>query len=231
MSTALPLYLQIAEMLAREIASGQWLDGQRLPPERDFAARLNVSVGTLRKSLGELALRGLVERRQGSGNYVRARPDARNLYSFFRIEMLAGAGLPRARLLSLDPMARPAGLPVFGRSARVHRIRRLRLLNDLPCVIEEIWLDGSYADEILPADLSESLYLYYRERLGMTVSYVEDAVSMGEVPDWSPSEFVPRPGATAGYVERFSFDQQGRKAEFSRSWFDAGRARYVARIR
>ena len=52
--TALPIYLRISELLAREIAAGHLLDGERLAPERELSARFGVSVGTLRKSLAEL---------------------------------------------------------------------------------------------------------------------------------------------------------------------------------
>ena len=228
---ALPIYLRISELLAREIAAGHLLDGDRLAPERQMAERFGVSLGTLRKALAELARQGLLERRQGSGNYVRARVDARNLYAFFRIERLAGAGLPTARVLSLDRMAKPADLPEFGRATSAHRIRRLRYLDDIPCVLEEIWLDGSYADEIAPAQLSESLYLYYRQRLNIWISQVEDAVSIGSVPDWRPAEFPPPAGTQVGYFERIGRDQDHRSAEFSRNWFDPAVVRYVARIR
>ena len=55
---ALPKYIQISEMLIREIAAGHLADGARLPPERDMAADLNISVGTLRKALSDLVEKG-----------------------------------------------------------------------------------------------------------------------------------------------------------------------------
>ncbi|MEL6700823.1 MAG: GntR family transcriptional regulator, partial [Pseudomonadota bacterium] len=66
----LPKHLQIGEMLVREIASGRLADGARLPSERQMASELNVAVGTLRRALDDLTERGLLERVQGSGNYV-----------------------------------------------------------------------------------------------------------------------------------------------------------------
>ncbi|MEO0693767.1 MAG: GntR family transcriptional regulator, partial [Pseudomonadota bacterium] len=66
---ALPIYVQIAELLTRDIVAGRLIDGERLPPERDMAAELGVSVGTLRKALAVMSNKGLVERVQGSGNY------------------------------------------------------------------------------------------------------------------------------------------------------------------
>ncbi|MDO5641202.1 MAG: GntR family transcriptional regulator [Paracoccus sp. (in: a-proteobacteria)] len=228
---ALPIYLQISELLAREIAAGLLADGARLPPEREMAATLGASVGTLRKALAELTRMGLLERRQGSGNYVRTRHDSQNVYAFFRIELLAGGGLPRARLISIDRMRKPADLPEFGASDHAFRIRRLRLLNDTPCVLEEIWLDGSYAKAIQPRDLSESLYLFYRKSLNLWISQVEDRVGQGIVPDWAPPAFGPPAGSSTGFISRFSFDRENRRAEFSRNWFDTTRAAYVARIR
>ncbi|WBU65511.1 GntR family transcriptional regulator [Paracoccus aerodenitrificans] len=229
--TPLPIYRRLSEMLARDIAAGHLLDGARLPPERQMAANMGTSVGTLRKALGELERQGLLERRQGSGNYIRARPDAQNIYAFFRIELLAGGGLPTARLLSVDRLAKPEDLPEFGRSDDAYRIRRLRFLNDIPCVVEEIWLDASYTRSMAPRDLSESLYLYYRERLNLWITQVEDRISVARLPDWSPPDLGIARHEPAGYYERLSFDQENRSAEFSRNWFDTAKARYVARIR
>ncbi len=70
--SALPKYIQISEMLIRDIAAGRLGDGMRLPPERDMAKSLDISVGTLRKALADLESKGALRRLQGSGNYVQA---------------------------------------------------------------------------------------------------------------------------------------------------------------
>ncbi|MDU8909835.1 GntR family transcriptional regulator [Aestuariicoccus sp. MJ-SS9] len=227
---ALPLYVQLSEMLIREIAAGRLTDGERLPPEREMAARLGTSVGTLRKALADLTEKGLLERVQGSGNYVRARTDAESVYAFFRVELHEGGGLPTAEILGVDTLDKPADLPDFGTSTRGHRIRRLRRLNGRPAVLEEIWLDGGYAETLTAGDLSESLYLYYRERLGLWIARAEDRLTLDRVPDWSPSAFAPRPGAPCLMASRVSWAQDGARAEVSRNWIDTDVAAYVARI-
>ncbi|SFQ99657.1 GntR family transcriptional regulator [Poseidonocella sedimentorum] len=228
--TGLPVYLQISEMLIREIAVGRLADGARLPPEREMARELGASVGTLRKALAELEAKGMLERRQGSGNYVRANDAAQSLYSMFRLELIGGGGLPTARFLDVAEMAKPADLPGFGTSGRATRMRRLRLLNDTPIAVEEIWLDGA-AGEVRPADLSESLYHYYQTRLGFWIARAEDRVAIGAVPGWAPGEFAPRPGAITGYIERLSWAQSPEPVEFSRTWFDTDKAIYLQRLR
>lgn len=218
-------------MLIREIAAGHLLDGEKLAPEREMAAGLGIAVGTLRKALAELQRQAMLERVQGSGNYVRARPDVDSVYAMFRLELLEGGGLPTARVLAVDRLSKEPGLPAFGSSEEGHRIRRLRSLGGRPAALEEIWLDASYAPSIAIEDLSDALYLYYRKALGIWISRAEDRVGVDAVPDWAPAEFGLAPGKAAGFIERIGWTQNGASAEFSRTWFDHAVARYVARLR
>lgn len=217
-------------MLIRDIHAGRLLDGERLPPERAMAENLGISVGTLRKALADLTDKGMLERVQGSGNYVRANTDVKSVYAFFRVELLEGGGLPTAELLSVDRVAKDPALPAFGESADGFRIRRLRRLSGKPAVLEEIWLDGSYAQAITASDLRESLYLYYRERLGLWITRAEDRMTLGFVPDWAPEAFGPKAGDSTVMAQRVSWAQDGTRAEVSRNWIDTTIATYVARI-
>lgn len=228
--TALPIYVQISELLIREIMAGRLPDGARLPPEREMAKDMGISVGTLRRALEELTEKGWLDRRQGSGNYVRSDGNATGVYSFFRLELLEGGGLPTAEILSVDRLEKPEYLPKFGSAAMGHRIRRLRHVGGQPAALEEIWLDGAYADA-LPRDLSQSLYLFYSTELGLRIVRVEDKVGLGTVPDWGGPAFGLPPGASAGFVERVSWAQDGQRAEVSNTWFNADVVRYVARLR
>ncbi|MDG4647613.1 GntR family transcriptional regulator [Roseibacterium sp. SDUM158017] len=227
---ALPAYLRIAERLTIEIGAGRLSPGDRLPPERRMADAHGVSVMTLRKALAVVADRGLIERRQGSGNYVREGGRNVGTYAFFRLEAVPdGGGLPTARLIGLDHLPKPAGRTLGSDASHAWRIRRLRALDGVDVALEEIWLDGRFG--ALRADqLSESLYKSYAERLDLTIARAEDRVGSGALPDWTPEAFHLPPGHVTGLVERQSFDQNRRLAETSRTWFDTGRARYFASV-
>ena len=229
-ASALPKYVQISEMLIREIAAGHLADGARLPPERDMARDLGLSVGTLRKALADVEAKGMLERVHGSGNYVRHRPAVDSVYAFFRLELLRGGGLPTAKVLSVDRMAKPEDAPDFGPSAEGHRIRRLRSLGGTLVALEEIWLDGDQCERITPDALSDSLYHFYRHELGLVIAAVEDRIGLGHLPDWTPDSFHLRPGHTVGYVERISRSGAQVATEFSRTWYDVDRAVYVSRM-
>jgi GntR family transcriptional regulator len=229
-AAALPKHIQLSEMLIREILAGRLADGSRLPPERRMAADLDVAVGTLRRALAILDEKKLLERIQGSGNYIRARPVITSVYSFFRLERARGGGLPTARVLSVAKVKKPARAPAIGKSAMAHRIRRLRYLDALPVALEEIWLDARFAREIAARDLIESLYLYYKDVLGLVIARIEDRVGVQAVPSWAPAAFPLAEGTVAGFIERVSFAQDHQPAEYSRTWFDAQTARYTIRL-
>ena len=56
--------------LRERLAPGRARPGDRLPPEKELAAALGVSRGTLRLALERLEANGEILRRQGSGTFV-----------------------------------------------------------------------------------------------------------------------------------------------------------------
>ena len=229
-TSALPKFIQLSEMLIREIAAGHLADGVRLPPERDMADDLGVAVGTLRKALADVEAKGLLDRVQGSGNYVRHRPAVDSVYAFFRLELLKGGGLPTAKVLSVDRLAKPETFAMLGGDGEGHRIRRLRSLDGIVIALEEIWLDGAQREVIEVSDLSDSLYHFYRHELALVIASVEDRIGVAAMPEWTPRAFHLRGGDMAGYIERISWTAAKQPAEFSRTWYDAKRANYISRM-
>lgn len=66
-----PKYRAIASALAADIASGSLKVGDRLPPQRELAWSLNVTVGTVTRAYQEAERTGLVGGEVGRGTYVR----------------------------------------------------------------------------------------------------------------------------------------------------------------
>jgi GntR family transcriptional repressor for pyruvate dehydrogenase complex len=67
-----PRVAAVLERLVTAIATGQYLPGSRLPPERDLAAALGAGRMTVRAALAQLARRGLIETHRGrhGGSFV-----------------------------------------------------------------------------------------------------------------------------------------------------------------
>ncbi len=65
-------YQQVFDTLRREIASGVYRPGQKLPSEAELVKRFGASRITVGRAVRELQQQQLVERRAGSGTYLKA---------------------------------------------------------------------------------------------------------------------------------------------------------------
>lgn len=228
----LPVYLQIAELLARQIKAGYWRQGERLPTEAELARTLNVAVGTLRKSLALLEEQSVLERIQGSGTYVKKVAGTRQIYELFRLELSTGPGLPTAQIVDVQRMARPDHVPVLGGAsdAPVWRVRRQRFLSQVPVALEEIWFHAEAQLTLSAQELSDSMYLFYQQRFGIWIAHVEDRVSAACAPPWAAAPCGLAAGACAGFIERLSWTASSVLAEYSQTWFDPAVCRYSSRL-
>jgi DNA-binding transcriptional MocR family regulator len=66
-----PKYLAIVEALENDIARGELRHGDRLPPQREMAEKLGITIATITKGIREAIRRGIVTARTGSGTFVR----------------------------------------------------------------------------------------------------------------------------------------------------------------
>jgi len=117
--------LAIAEAIARDIENGTLVDGDRLPPQRDLAYGLGVSLNTVTRGYAEAARRGLVGGETGRGTYIRVGTPA-------PLSLVPA----RTELDSTGPIDLTLNLPVPGNSADLLRdtlvdLAGSNILNDL----------------------------------------------------------------------------------------------------
>jgi GntR family transcriptional regulator len=67
-----PLFAQVAEHLAAEIADGGLAEGERVPSSNELAAYYRINPATAAKGINVLTDDGLLEKRRGVGMFVAA---------------------------------------------------------------------------------------------------------------------------------------------------------------
>ncbi|CAK16573.1 PLP-dependent aminotransferase family protein [Pseudomonas entomophila] len=101
-----PMYLSIADALARDIASGTLKRGERLPTLRELAAALDVTPGTISRAYIEASRRGLAQGEVGRGTYVLDRisdkAEERSVGKPVQRPLFTTANSPRAEELDLS---------------------------------------------------------------------------------------------------------------------------------
>jgi GntR family transcriptional regulator len=73
-NSLVPLYVQAADYIAGQVASGALSVGDRLPAERDLAEQWGIAYQTVRRAMRELRERGLVTSVIGKGTFVTGKP-------------------------------------------------------------------------------------------------------------------------------------------------------------
>ena len=90
---------QLVQKLASLVLRGVIKAGESLPPERELAEMLSVSRSSLRQALKAMQVMGVLEVRQGSGNYLT--PDAKEILSVPPQILVPLPGLSQAELFEV----------------------------------------------------------------------------------------------------------------------------------
>ena len=171
--TAVPLYVQIAENIKGKIAGREILPGSRIPTEAELSKSYGVSRITIRKALELLVEEEILVRKQRLGTFVLDKKISRNLNHFmgFSQSCELEGGRPGTCLLSAELVkARPSDVKALKlqEEDKVICIRRLRLCNDVPVILEENHFPRKYA-YLLAEDLNRSLHQILKEH-GITLA-------------------------------------------------------------
>jgi len=142
-----PLYRQIKDLLTARLDAGEWKPGEAIPSEIELAARFQVSQGTVRKAVDELAAENLLVRRQGKGTFVASHHEPHAQFRFLRLTPDAGSQeAAQSRFLDCRRTRAPADVAArleVSASDPVLFIRRLLLMRNEPVVLDDIWLPGA----------------------------------------------------------------------------------------
>jgi len=143
-ASPLPLYQQLARLLSAGIQSGSLAPGARLPSEPELSRQHRIGRPTVRQATELLVQRGLVERRRGSGTYVRATPRRVDLFSLGgTLVSFQEGGLELSsklmRRLTRKVVAPDAENPFSGREA--FGFTRLSSVKSKPVLLEQLYLD------------------------------------------------------------------------------------------
>ena len=189
---------------------------------------------TLRHALAELAQRGLVTRTVGrsGGTFVAEPKLEQDLHHAGRVlrAVAAARGAPGARVLAADAAARPGrrGRRAGAREGDpVHEVRRVRLGDGRPIVMEQSLFPAAMFPGLLECRLDGSLYELLETRYGQRPHRARRAWSRSPPGCREAEALEVAEGAPLMLVERVAYDQTGQPVEFARDLFRGDRTRIV----
>lgn len=216
-------YLALRDHIARQIEIGALPAGAKLPSERQLQMGAGIARGTIREALFQLEAEGLIYRRDRSGWFISPKPI---LYDPTR-----GAGFmtyvaeqgrtPETQTLDAESVRAGVLGPSVGAdpASEVYIIRRRRLIDARPVLVERIVVNPDLAPDLLRFSFDGSLSAILRDHYGVAVvRNVVDMQPCALVRDEAEALGV-KSGTPGLLVIRTSFDAQGRVVEFDHEFW------------
>lgn len=169
----IPFYLQIEQILSRQIRENALKPGDPLPTEAEMCQQYQVSRMTARKAVDYLVRQGLVERFRGRGTFV-ARPDTQVKVQLPLDQHLTSsevANSTQRKIVNqlLHFSQQPATDDIadalqIAENTPVHNMVRLRLIDGTPFVYEQSWMNLALFPDLSAQALSQSKYAYLKSK-------------------------------------------------------------------
>ncbi|MFZ5511868.1 MAG: GntR family transcriptional regulator [Pseudomonadota bacterium] len=229
-----PLYRQIKALIMQALESGEWRPGEAIPSEMDLAARFNVSQGTVRKAIDEMAAENLLVRKQGKGTFVASHNDPRSFFRFLRLVPNDGilvspesvplecwrakAGQEASRILRIEP-----GAPII-------IVRRLLKFKGKPVVVDEIYLPGETFQGLTLETLQEhqgSLYGLFETRFGVRMIRAQEHVRAVAADRRTAELLQVAEGSPLLSVERVTYTYGDKPVEWRRGLYSTAEHYYL----
>jgi len=156
-----PLYIQLKEYFIEKIKSGEWPEHYKLKSEEDFAKKLSVSRGTMRKCIKSLVEEGLLKQVHGKGTFVAStiieQPLAQRLVSFS--ESMKEQNLPYKTVVIdkklIKPSSRISTLLNLREEENVFYMKRIRHVNNEPVILLENYVSTTLCPGIENEDFEK----------------------------------------------------------------------------
>ncbi|MEM9107109.1 MAG: GntR family transcriptional regulator [Pseudomonadota bacterium] len=231
----LPAYVRLRDTLTARIAGGEWTPDAPIPSEMRLAREYGLSVGTVRKGVDGLVDEGLLERRQGSGTYVRAPSFDATLFRFFQLREADGSqrAIPSSQLIVRAAAAAPEEAAEALGTRKVIKTLRLRSLSEVPVLYEEIYIPADRFDgfvELPVSSFGPLLYPLYFERFGVLVKHAVDDLSFGRASETVAQQLRLKAGDPMAVIRRTAFDLKDNPVEWRIAHGSAAQFRYRSEI-
>ncbi|MCL2656973.1 MAG: GntR family transcriptional regulator [Betaproteobacteria bacterium] len=229
-----PLYRQIKSLIVQALETGEWRPGQAIPSEQELALRFQVSQGTVRKAIDELAAENLLLRRQGKGTFVASHSDPRAFFRFLRLIPLSGdivplksealdcwrakAGQEASRILGIEP-----GAPII-------IVRRVLKHEAKPIVVDEIYLPGEMFQGLSIEMLREwqgSIYSLFESRFGLRMLRAKEKIRAVSAERAVADILGVAEGAPLLSVERVAYTYGDKPVEWRRGLYSTAEHYYL----
>lgn len=216
----MPRYMEIYREIRQRIESGNYAPDRKLPEGAKLASEFSCSELTISKALDLLVREGLVLRKRGLGSFVkRLASCASNTHLTGTAERCVNAGKSlETRVINFT--AEPADTHVAQKLSipcgqLVYVIRRVRIIDSVPSIIEYTWMPVDILPQLTLADVKNSIYQYITKNSGRVIHSAHMTVTGQQATEYECQELALKQPTVFIQVEQVAFLDNGKLFEYS----------------
>lgn len=231
-----PMYVQIEDYLKNQILQGNFVIGVAIPSERELADTFGVSRMTVRQSITNLVIGGLLYREKGRGTYV-ATPKIEQPLSgltSFTEDMQSRGMKPSNKLVGFEKVIPEIDIAhelQLAKDEEVFIVKRIRYADDKPMAIERSYLPVKLVPDLELDNIEGSLYSFIEKDKRLIISHASQRMEAVLVKK-EDAEYLQiyMPSAVL-MIERISYLTNDVPIEVVRSTYRADRYKFISEIR
>ena len=231
-----PLYARVEAELASCISNGQVKAGDQLPTEGELMQRFGVSRPTVRQAIKNMAARGLVEIRRGTGTFVTLPKITQPLSSLSgfvedmeRLGRHATARVIDKRIVVAgEAVARQLALAP---DADVVRIQRIRLADGVPVSFDDTYLPLDIGRQVMADDLeTQPIFALLEGKHGIPLIEAEYRLEAIAAEPAIARALGVEPLSPMLVVERTSYREGNRPIDYEKLYYRGDLVRFTTRL-
>ncbi|GAB2546050.1 GntR family transcriptional regulator [Gracilibacillus alcaliphilus] len=214
-------YQQVANQIELYIEQHQLQQGTKLPVLESLMDEFSASKSTIIKALDLLEKKGLIFQVRGSGIFVRRK--SRMGY----INLLSNQGFKKdleefditSEMLQLDvvkPTQEVADNLQIDYDQGVYYVKRIRYINGQTLCVEESYYDKSVVTYLNKQIVTESIFHYVTEGLGLNIGFSEMYIKTGKLTEEEANYLHLKQGDPKLVMESIFFLSNGKPFDFSK---------------
>ncbi len=224
-----PRHSRLRAAMLDLMAKGYWSPGAKVPPEKEIAQAVGLSLGTVQKALARLAASGVLVRRHGHGTFVNAGSQGEQLLHFrfagddgAAVAAIYAEALDRKEVKTKGPWS--TFLPAASSFIRVRR--RINVAGEFDC-LSEFYVDAGPFREFLAMPFEELHRVTLRTLLAQhfnapTLSIKQRAYASEFSDPVAAVVHSPRGKHFGMVLEVFSYTHHQAPVSFQRIYIPAG---------
>lgn len=231
-----PVYYQIEQYIEEWIKEKNLQPGDRVPSEREWIEKFNVSRMTIRQAVMDLVNAGVLVRLKGKGTFVSEQykiEKALNRLNGFTEDMLNRGMKPDSELLDFRKMIPPdrvAEKLSLSPDQQVFAIKRIRSADQRPMAIETTFIPVTLVPELTARSMGTSLYDYIEKKCRRSINHAVQSLEAALLTSEEARLLDVSKGSPVLIIERIGYFESGEAFEWTKSLYRADRYKFVVQL-